>query len=100
MEVGEAVIVEEHDDGDPKEAADRRHVAIMPSAPAAGTQTKHSAPALRLTTVSSMGSDSEKAPSVKVMEEAMRAADRGLSVVLVAADGRTCVLTPDPDFVP
>jgi hypothetical protein len=30
----------------------------------------------------------------------MRAAGRRLSVVLVAADGRTRVLTPDPDFVP
>jgi hypothetical protein len=29
MEVGEAVIVEEHDDGDPKEAADRWHGSIM-----------------------------------------------------------------------
>ena len=45
MEVREAVIVEEHDDGDPKEAADRRHVAIMPPAPAAGAQTKHFATA-------------------------------------------------------
>jgi len=35
MEVGEAVIVEEHDDGYPKEAADRRHASIMPAASAA-----------------------------------------------------------------
>jgi hypothetical protein len=40
MEVGEAVIVEEHDDGDPKEAADRRHVPIMPGAAAVQAQTK------------------------------------------------------------
>ena len=33
-------------------------------------------------------------------QQAMRAADQGLSVVLVAADGKTCVLTPVPSFVP
>lgn len=32
--------------------------------------------------------------------EAMRAASQGLSIVLVATDGKTRVLTPDPDFVP
>jgi hypothetical protein len=32
--------------------------------------------------------------------EAMRAASQGLAVVLVAADGKTCVLAPDPSFVP
>lgn len=36
----EAVIVEEHDDGYPKEAADRRHSPIMPTASAARVQTK------------------------------------------------------------
>ena len=41
MEVREAVIVEEHDDGDSKETADRRHASIMPTAPAARAQTKH-----------------------------------------------------------
>lgn len=46
MEVGEAVIVEEHDDGDPKEAADRRHVPIMPGAAAVLAQTKGFAPAI------------------------------------------------------
>jgi hypothetical protein len=40
MEVREAVIVEEHDDGYPKEAADRRHASIMPTAPAVRAQTK------------------------------------------------------------
>jgi hypothetical protein len=33
-------------------------------------------------------------------QETMHAACKGLSVVLVAADGKTCVLTPDPSFVP
>ncbi|MGH2975814.1 MAG: hypothetical protein ACRDLL_13235 [Solirubrobacterales bacterium] len=33
-------------------------------------------------------------------KEAMHAACQGLSVVLVAADGRTHVLAPEPDFVP
>jgi len=41
MEVREAVIVEEHDDGNPEEAADRRHASIMPTAPAVQVQTKH-----------------------------------------------------------
>lgn len=41
MEVREAVIIEEHDDGDSKEAADRRHAPIMPTASAARAQTKH-----------------------------------------------------------
>ncbi len=41
MEVREAVIVEEHDDGDPKEAADCRHASIMPTPPAVRAQTKH-----------------------------------------------------------
>src|SRR5215218_5003486 len=40
MEVREAVIVEEHDDGYPEEAADRRHPSIMPTASAARMQTK------------------------------------------------------------
>ena len=40
MEVREAVIVEEHDDGYPKEAADRRHFLIMPTASAVRVQTK------------------------------------------------------------
>ena len=40
MEVLEAVIVEEHDDGYPKEAADRRHSLIMPTASAVLVQTK------------------------------------------------------------
>jgi hypothetical protein len=41
MEMREAVIVEEHRNRDPEEAADRRHVAIMPPAPAVRAQTKH-----------------------------------------------------------
>lgn len=32
--------------------------------------------------------------------EVMRAASQGLAVVLVAEDGKTCVLAPDPNFVP
>jgi hypothetical protein len=40
MEVREAVIVEEHDDGDPKEAADRRHASIMPMPAEAQMQTE------------------------------------------------------------
>jgi hypothetical protein len=40
MEVREAVIVEEHDDGYPKEAADRRHSPIMAAATAVRAQTK------------------------------------------------------------
>jgi hypothetical protein len=35
MEMREAVISEEHDDGHPKEAANRRHSPIMPAASAA-----------------------------------------------------------------
>jgi hypothetical protein len=40
MEVREAVIVEEPDDGYPEEAADRRHASIMPMASAVRAQTK------------------------------------------------------------
>jgi hypothetical protein len=35
MEVRKTMVVEEHDDGDPKETADRRHSFIMPMASAA-----------------------------------------------------------------
>jgi hypothetical protein len=80
-------------------------------------------------TFPSVGIDPERSPAAKVMDEAidlaiegrspypdraafidtdspsagkeaMHAAGRGLSVVLVAADGRTRTLAPDPDFVP
>jgi hypothetical protein len=33
-------------------------------------------------------------------QETMHAARKGISVVLVATDGKTCILTPDPSFVP
>lgn len=128
MEMREAVIVEEHDDGDSEEAADRRHIAIMPSASAVGAdQTFHAG--VQPAKFSSVGVDPKRSPAAKVMDEAidlaiegrspypdraafidadspsagkeaMQAAGRGLSVVLVAADGRTRVLTPDPNFVP
>jgi len=40
------------------------------------------------------------AESPSAGREAMRAADRDLSVVLVAADGKTCILSSDQSFVP
>jgi len=40
------------------------------------------------------------ADSPSAGREAMRAASQGLAVVLVSADRKTCVLTPDPSFVP
>lgn len=123
MEVREAVIVEEHDDGDPKEAADRRHAAIMPAAPAVRAQIKHSTSAY-LGTFQSMSADPKRSLAAKVMDEAIdfaiegrspypekaafidadaplaghaieRAADGGLAIVLVSADGSTRVLRPD-----
>jgi len=124
MEVREAVIVEEHDDGDSKEAADRRHASIMPVASAVRAQTKHFALS-PLDTLQSVNFDLERSPAAKVMDEAidlmiegrspfpdrtafidadtpwagqetMQAACQGLSVILVATDGKTCVLTRDP----
>jgi hypothetical protein len=40
------------------------------------------------------------ADSPSAGREVMRAASQGLAVVLVAADRKTCVLNPDPTFVP
>jgi hypothetical protein len=40
------------------------------------------------------------AESPSAGREAMRAAGWDLSVVLVAADGKTCILSPDQSFVP
>lgn len=50
----EAVIVEEHDDGDPEEAADRRHAAIMPVAPAGSGADQTFRPGAYLGTFQSM----------------------------------------------
>lgn len=122
MEMREAVIVEEHDDGDPKEAADRRHGAIMPPAPAAGAKTKHFAyipgMALILRGLQRRRMDEAidlaieghspfpdraafiDADALSAGQQAMRAADQGLSLALVAADGKTSVLTPDASFFP
>jgi hypothetical protein len=129
MEMREAVIIEEHDDGDPEEAADRGHVPIMPPTSAVRAQTKHFPLALAPDTFLSMSADRKRSPAANTMDEAidlaieggspypdraafidadnpsagreaMRAASQGLAVVLVAADGKTCVLAPDPSFVP
>jgi hypothetical protein len=118
MEVREAVIVEEHDDGDSKEAADRRHASIMHTASAVRAQTKHFALSPR-DIVQSVNFDLKRSPAAKVMDEAidlaiagrsvfpdraafidadtpwagqetMQAACEGLSVVLVATDGNMC----------
>lgn len=86
MEVGEAVIIEEHDDGNPEEAADRGH-APNHAYGIGGSSADQ--------TFRSGWPDSPSAG-----REAMRAAGRDLSIVLVAADGKTCILSPDQSFVP
>jgi hypothetical protein len=79
MEVREAVIVKEHDDGDPEEAADRWH--DQNHAPNIGGSSADQTfrPSVRLDTFLSMRTNPKRSPAATVMNKAIDLALEGRS---------------------